>query len=361
MGPNDRVEGKRRVVRRDRREARRRPSRWTGPPPLLILATVLGFLVAPLLDHEESQAPAAQGAIVSVAATPRSIEPRIVRHPAQPSSQGGQVSTGVKPLRLAPVDVGVASMNMYRKLSSGHATQDARRLTSRSGVDVVGWQEAESFGGVLHHLPGFATKTFPYSGEDSELAISWRSSKFRLVAADQKRVAYGVSSAEGRYPFGNRLVAQVTLQQRETGRLLTVINVHLPQKIEDFSNRPGHWTDTINAFRARNQLERLATIWGQARGRWVVGTGDFNFDARADATNRPVGGPTRALRTTAVSSYEELGLKVAPTFPENGRNIDYVWADRGDYQSGRIAFDGQWVLGGFHSDHRPLLTRLTLT
>lgn len=348
------------MVRRDRREARRRPSRWAGPPPLLLLATLVGFLVAPLIDHDPAAEPAAQGAIVSVAATPRSVEPRIIRQPVQPSSQGGQASKGVKPLRLAPLDVGVASMNMFRKLSSAHAAQDARRLTARPGVDVVGWQEAEDFGGVLHHLPGFATKTFPYTGDNSELAISWRSSRFRLVAADQKRVAYGVSSAEGRYPFGNRLVAQVTLEDRETGRQLTVINVHLPQKIEDFDHRPGHWTDTINAFRARNQLQRLASIWGQAQGRWVIGTGDFNFDARADAANRPAGGPIRALRTTAVSSYEELGLKVAPTYPENGRNIDYVWADKGDYRSGRIDFTGQWVLSGFHSDHRPLLTKMVL-
>ena len=348
------------MVRRDRREARRHPSRWAGPPPLLLLATVLGFLVAPLIDHDSSDEPSARAAIVSVAATPRSIEPRIIRQPTLPSTQGGQASNGVKPLRLAPLDVGVASMNMFRQLSSAHALQDARKLTSRPGVDVVGWQEAESFGSVLHRLPGFATKTFPYSGGNSELAISWRSSKFRLVAADQKRVAYGVSSYEGRYPFGNRLVAQVTLQDRESGRRLTVVNVHLPQKIEDFDHRPGHWTDTKNAFRARNQLQRLATIWRQAQGRWVIGTGDFNFDARADAANLPAGGPTRALRTTAVSSYDELGLDVEPTFPENGRNIDYVWADRGDYRAGRIAFDGQWVLSGFNSDHRPLLTTLVL-
>ena len=216
----------------------------------------------------------------------------------QPSSQGGQVSTGVKPLRLAPIDVGVASMNMFRQLSSAHALQDARKLTSRRGVDVVGWQEAEDFGGVLHDLPGWQTKTYPYSGENSELAISWRSSRFRLVSADQKRVAYGVSSSEGRYPFGNRLVAQVTLADRETGRLLTVINVHLPQKIEDFQHHPGHWTDTKNAFRARNQLQRLTAIWGQAQGRWVIGTGDFNFDARADkaANLRPVARPVRCAR-----------------------------------------------------------------
>ena len=180
------------------------------------------------------------------------------------------------------------------------------------------------------------------------------------MSAHQRQVALGVSWREGRYPFGNRLVATVTLRHRDTGRLLTVVDAHLPQKIEDLA-RPGRWTDTINAFRARNQLQRIATIWKQAPGRWVVGTGDFNFDARADARQHPAGGPIRALGPTAVSSYMKLGLDVPPTYPGNGRNIDYVWADRSAYAAGRIRFAGQWVIGGFRSDHNALLARLVLS
>ena len=348
-----------RRVRLGRRHDPERPLprlRWAGPPPLLMIATVVALAVTPFVDKDPS--PPAQITTAAVT-TPsaRAVEPRT----ADPQRvAGGQGTRGVAPVRLKPAYVGVASFNMFRKLSVEHAHQDAMRLTRRAGVDVVGWQEADRFAGALHDLPGWQTRTFPFGKRHSELAVSWRASEFRLVAAHQRQVALGVGYREGRYPFGNRMVVTVTLQHRTTGRLLTVVDAHLPQKIEDLS-RPGRWTPTINAYRARNQLHRIADIWKQAPGRWVVGTGDYNFDARADAVHHPAGGPRSALGPIAVSSYMKLGMHVPPTFPENGRNIDYVWADRQAYADGRIRFAGQWVLGGFNSDHNALLARLVLS
>lgn len=348
-----------RRVRLGRRQDGRRALTWAGPPPLLLVATVAALVVTPFVDRTPE--PPGRIAPAAVTATsPRVVEPHVVRPERAPSGQGGKAARGVAPVRLKPVDVGVASFNMFRKLSADHAHRDALRLTRRPGVDVVGWQEADRFGAVLHQLPGWQTRTFPFGRRNSELAVSWRASEFTLVSAHQRQVALGVSWREGRYPFGNRMVATVTLRHRDTGRLLTVVDAHLPQKIENLRH-PGHWTDTINAFRARNQLQRIASIWKQAPGRWVVGTGDFNFDARADAHRHPAGGPIRALGPTAVSSYMKLGLGVAPTYPGNGRNIDYVWADRQAYAAGRIRFAGQWVLGGFRSDHNALLARLVLS
>ncbi len=185
---------------------------------------------------------------------------------------------------------------------------------------------------MLRALPGWDTQTFQVGSRTTELAVSWRRDEFSLVSARQHRVADGVGYLEGRYPFANRLVAVVTLEHRATGRLLTVINTHLPQKIEDL-DRPGRWTDTINAFRARAQLSRLADTWRHVPGRWIVGTGDFNFDAGSDARWLPMGGPRRALGDVAVSSYQRLGRDVASTFPEHGRQIDYVWADRAGLSS----------------------------
>ena len=352
-----------RRVRLGRRHGRERPlrrtHRWAGPPPLLLVATVAALLVTPFVDDDPAPPPQITTAAVTTT-SPRSVEPHTVRPQRVAGSRGGQASRGIAPVHLKPAYVGVASFNMFRQLSAAHAHQDALRLTRRAGVDVVGWQEADRFTGVLHHLPGWRTRTFPFGKRSSELAVSWRASEFQLVSARQRQVAHGVSYREGRYPFGNRMVATVTLRHRDTGRVLTVVNAHLPQKIEDLS-RPGRWTPTINAYRARNQLDRIAGIWRTVPGRWVVGTGDFNFDARADAVHRPAGGPRRVLGPIAVSSYMELGMKVAPTFPENGRNIDYVWADRTAYADGRMRFAGQWVVGGFRSDHNALLARLVLS
>lgn len=336
--------------------------RWAGPPPLLVLATLLGFVVAPLVD-QGSSAVAQQPAGIA-ALSPRYVEPRIV-HPARPTTddsaaRAGEAGSTADTLRLAPLEVGVASFNMFRQLTADQARADALSLTSRPGVDVVGWQEAETFGSVLHSLPDWTTKTFRYGDGNAELAVSWRSDEFRLVSARLRRVALGVSSTEGRYPFGNRLVAVVTLARRGTDQLLTVVNTHLPQKAED-PDRPGEWLDTINATRARAQIARLVDMWQHASGRWVVGTGDYNIDAGADARYRLRGGPLAELGKTAVSTYQRLGSDLGPTHPPTGRNIDYVWLDRSALRQGRIALNGQRVPGGFNSDHDPLIAWLTLT
>lgn len=339
------------MVRRVRlgRRADGRPSAWAGPPPLLLVATLVGLVVAPLVAHDP---PAREPAAALVASAP--LTP-LVAGPAMPY----RVSTAPTPLRLAPIEVGLATMNLYRDLAPARAAADIRRLTARADVDVVGWQEADPFVASLRDVPGWTTKTFARGESLSELAISWRSAKFRMVSARQVRVAAGLGWRDGRYPFDTRQVVVVRLRHRATGRVLTVLNTHLPQKIED-PDHPGRWLDTINAGRAREQLRRVARIWTRVDGRWVVGTGDFNFGARADALERPVGGPKRALQRVAVSSYQRLGVGIGPTHRPTARNIDYVWVDRAGVRKHRITPLGQEALTGYYSDHRPLLVQLRL-
>jgi endonuclease/exonuclease/phosphatase family metal-dependent hydrolase len=347
-----------RRVRLGRRDEGRRALRWAGPPPLLLVATVAALLATPFVDDDP--APPAQVTTVAATAGPVLGPPAIPPTKLPARVQGGTAASGVRPVALKPVRAGVATFNMFRQLSLAQARQDALALTRRPAVDVVGWQEAQTFGPALRGLPGWKTQTFGFGEGRSELAVSWRTDEFRLVRARQRVVATGVGWDVGRYPFGTRLVAVVTLAHRDTGRTLTVINTHLPQAIENL-DWPGHWTPTINAYRAKNQLQKLARVFRDAPGRWVVGTGDYNFDARADAGNRPEGGPLDALRGAAVSSYQELGTGVTPTFPEHGRWIDYVWADRQAYAGKRIRFAGQWVLAGLNSDHHALVAQLVLS
>jgi endonuclease/exonuclease/phosphatase family metal-dependent hydrolase len=327
-----------------------------------VLATVAGVLVAPrLADDPVVAVPEASlsAAHVGVARSPRTVEPRLVRRLVGGPVRGGLAGAGVRPVRLAPIEVGVATMNLFRQNTPAQAAADARRLTSHPQVDVVGWQEADRSGGALRGIPGWTTKTFRLGSGISELAVSWRSAEFRLLSARQHKVALGLSWREGRYPFDARHVAVVRLQHRASGRILTVLDTHLPQKIEDF-HHPGRWLSTINSIRARAQLQRLEEIWTHAGGRWVVATGDFNFGARADAREHPPGGPLRTLRR-AVSTYERLGSGIGPTHPPTARNIDYVWVDRAGLRHGQIAIRDQRVLGGYQSDHRPLLARLRLS
>ena len=339
-------------------ERARRTSRWAGPPPLLLIATAVALAVTPFVDRDPQ--PPAQVETVSATSGPMLGPPAIPKMQQPARLAGGTASGTVAPVRLKPVRAGVASFNMFRKLSVGQARADALALTRRPAIDVIGWQEAQTFGSAIRGLPGWTTQTFGFGAGRSELAVSWRSAEFSLVRARQRVVATGVGWDVGRYPFGTRLVAVVTLEHRATGRTLTVVNTHLPQAIEDL-DRPGSFTPTINAYRAKNQLQKLAKVFRTAPGRWVVGVGDYNFDARADAQNRPDGGPRDALGEVAVSSYQVLGTDVTPTFPVHGRWIDYVWAEKQGYAAQRVRFAGHRVVTGLNSDHHALVAQLVLS
>ena len=153
---------------------------------------------------------------------------------------------------------------------------------------------------------------------------------------------------------------RVTLRHRDTGLLMSVINTHLPQKIEDF-DRPGRWTTTGNSIKAQYQLDRMTREWKHAPGRWVVGTGDYNVDARVDARlglPRRSAGRARRPDGAVVRAPRHPGLR--PTHPPTGRLIDYVYAKRADLATDRVRFVSQRVLGNLLSDHNALLVRLEL-
>ena len=334
-----------------------RRRRWAGPPPLLVLATVLAFVIAPVFSGSDSgyasDGKRDGGAQAALTSGEVEAEDEIPPVGSKPPTRAG------KTIELRD-QIGLVTMNEFSQLSVAQATADARSLTSRPAVDVVGWQEAQHFAAVFRTLKGRGWETKRVPAGAKELAVSWRRSEFEYVAATSRLVAFGVDEVTGRYPFGNRYIIRVTLRHRATGRLLSVINTHLPHKSED-RDRPGHWTRTSNAARARFQLERMRREWETAPGRWVVGTGDYNFDARADARVRLPRAPARALASVARSSYAVLGGRnLRPTHPPTGRYIDYVHAARSDLASGDLKFLSQRTLFGFNSDHRPLLVRMVL-
>ncbi len=331
---------------------------WTGPPLLLIAVTVLGFVIAPLVSSSDNAS----------AGEPQGQVQLSSGDPAQPAAGGLGADTsergapkGAPPLEPIPRQVvGVATFNVFRQLTSSQMLSDARTLAANPAIDIIGWQEGWDSAPVYADLQprGWTTKRFPKGAK--ELAVSWRRSQFEFVGADQRLVARGVSDESGRYPFGDRWAIRVTLRARDSGELISVLNTHLPQAIENLDN-PGHWRPTYNSARARVQLSRFARMWDRAPGRWVIGTGDYNVDARAESRERPYGGLSRMFAGRAVSSYSVLGKDIASTHPISGRQIDYVYAARQDVRQERLSFLDQRTIPGLNSDHRALLVKFALT
>ncbi len=353
--------------------------RWAGPPPLLIAATVLGLIVAPAISHadagdpdlarpatavlsasEPTSTPAAEPVAESTA--PPTASPRIDGVPApEVKKSTAPAKKQAEPIR--PRTIGVATFNQYVDLTTAEATADALALTARDAVSVIGWQEGFSNGPVYQRLvqDGWATKRYVATKGARELAVSWRKDEFALVGSALHKLADGVAEGDGLYPFGTRYALRVTLRDRATGERLSVLNTHLPQRVEDLDN-PGTWRTTKNAQRAARQLERLTELWEQAPGRWVVGTGDYNIAALADQRARNDGGIVRAYAGIARSSYSVLGFAgLAPTHPTSKRFIDYVHVAAPALRVGRIELLRQRTPRGLTSDHRPLLVRMRLS
>lgn len=345
---------------------------WTGPPRSLIAATVAAFVLAPVVSSAGDAEPPAERATLS-SGTPAAVEdttgapgatlsPRLAEptptEPAAPT-EPAEPAEPVEPV-VEPRTIGVVSFNQFRKLTPEQLTSDARALARNPRADIIGWQEAWDTRGILRDLNdlGWSTRSFPRGAK--ELSVSWRNAEFAFVSSEQRQVARGVDDGTGRYPFGDRWAVRVTLRDRASGELVSVLNTHLPQAIEDLDN-PGRWALTYNSARARTQLTRLARMWGQAPGRWVVGTGDYNVDAGAERRVRPEGGLSDVFSGRAVSSYAVLGIDVADTHPVSGRHIDYVHVSKKSLARGQVAFAAHWAITGLNSDHRPLLARLRLS
>ena len=191
--------------------------------------------------------------------------------------------------------------------------------------------------------------------------MSWRRAEFKFVGADQRLVARGVSDETGRYPFGDRYAIRVTLRDRDTGELISVLDTHLPQAIENL-DRPGHWRPTYNSARARVQLTRMARMWDRAPGRWVIGTGDYNVDARAESRTRPdrrAVADVRRPRRVVVRRAGQ-GHRRRPTRSADARSTT-CYASRKDVRQERLRFLDQRTIPGLNSDHRALLVRFALT
>jgi endonuclease/exonuclease/phosphatase family metal-dependent hydrolase len=280
--------------------------------------------------------------------------------PSAARSAHGEDGTTEGPV-VRPRVVGVATMNVFKRLRERQLWRDAVRLTDRPDVDVVAWQEAERSDRVLARLARRGWETHRWARGARGLAVSWRADELTLVSAEQRLMHRGAGRDEARFPFPAKHASVVTLAVADTGQHLTVLNTHLNHKTENYDVRRGLPLRTRNARLARRHIGKLATMLPDLPGRYAVMAGDFNFDVRGDRRHRPEGFMADQLRGLAVSSFAALGLRGLPlTHPVTGRFIDYVYVRRADRRGGHVEFRTHRVLRGYRSDHRPVLARLRL-
>lgn len=259
--------------------------------------------------------------------------------------------------RIATVEI--ASFNALYTLGWRARSRDAARLAGRSTVSVIGWQEADRNTRQFDQLVDLGWDTVQDPRHGRELAVSWRRDTWSLESSSVTKMHDGTPPEQSPHPGPARFVQLVTLRHLDTDTTLTVVNTHLNHRIEDWQRRPGRPTRWANARKSRRHLEAMAPMWSSVPGNYVVGTGDYNVDARADRRVRAEGFPFDRFRGLAVASYAALGTDVRRTHRHSRRHIDYVHLATDDHRTD-AAFLSHRVLGGFRSDHRPIVARIAL-
>lgn len=243
----------------------------------------------------------------------------------------------------------IASVNINRYMRASNIIRDRSAIMRRSQIDIIGWQEADRNRDWFNGVDGW--RTVKQAGS-AGVPISFRQSTFELVGSRVERLNSARAGHRKGYHWTARAAHVVQLRHRATGKLVTVINAHIVPGIEDHA-RPGTPANNANAKVARRAIRKVAKLYRTAEGT-AVGTGDFNWNYAADVR---VQHPKYVQRIGqyATSSYEALGLgSVAPT--HGNRYIDYVWLGR----QSAAAFVKHKSLGGYRSDHRPLLAAIEL-
>lgn len=260
----------------------------------------------------------------------------------------------------------VASYNIHRVQTLEAFTEEALRLTALPGVGIVGWQEAMDHRAAFPPLLERGWETAYFTGS-KENPISWDSAVFEYVAAAQHQMHEAYPGRSGVQRPG-RWVSHVTLRHRATGFQVSVLNTHVASRGESWDEL-GTWRENATAPRVREHLLRLSQMWQNVPGRYVVGMGDLNIDARADAAKVMPGGPVERFARRAVSSWQALGTDTIPKTldlpagPHRGTPLlyDYVFASARCVGAGWLRFVSQEALTGWNSDHTPLLVRFALS
>ena len=239
--------------------------------------------------------------------------------------------------RDVPV-IGVASVNVERTRRAGPIFwADMRRIARQRAVEVIGWQEAdaEAFQERYPRLErlGWTTRVFEVGDGSLQVPISWRTAEFELLDTAAYPMVDGAGPEDTTHPFRPKWVTAVTLRHRELGRVLTVMNTHVPNQVET----GDQWEDNLNAVYARVHYRKLADLLTRDPEADAVAVGDLQWDHRDDKASRPEDGVTDTFAGRVVSSFEALGLDgLCPT--RNTRYIDYVLVPQVALDADRLRF-----------------------
>lgn len=269
--------------------------------------------------------------------------------------------------------VTLASYNIRHALSDEVATADVTRLAA-TGADVIGLQEMSSRtrrNAVLAAVQDCDTCLmqgvfFDSTAHIGAVPILYRADRFDLY--DSGSVMLSDRTYIGRQGAGPselppKYVTWVKLQERRTGRFFYVLNSHAIASVQ--ARDGGANTNQRRLAVYRQHMDGLKSLVAQMKRRQtgIFVLGDLNVNYRRDrVVQDPLFPYVNMGEVQVTASYEPLGVPATGTHnrldgTSSTRLIDYV------YFMPRLPFTParQSILGGYSSDHRPLVVGFGVT
>lgn len=268
--------------------------------------------------------------------------------------------------------VKVATYNTSAQLGVEQAVADVTRLADQA--DIVTLQEMSSLkrrNAVRAKLVDCSMCPFEaYIPEDAVQGgtpILYRWEKFRVEGSGTTKVSdatYVGPRGAGPSTLRAKYVNWVQLRDRTTGRDVYVLNNHAVPSVQGKGGAPNR------RMKARLRLYRqhmagLRTLITEFKtgGGVVFVTGDLNVNFRTDRKVQAKMFPYSRMKALGLrASFDSLGEPSGGTHVlrsgYSSRLIDYVYASTSS--PGVTAVD-QRILGGYSSDHRPVVATYQLT
>jgi len=259
----------------------------------------------------------------------------------------------------------IVSYNAGAEVSVRNAMADLRTIIAQE-ADVIALQEFASWKKRKQVMTRLACETCAYAhwipipAVQGGTPILWRRDEFELVEKAWTQVTEDTFVGDrgaGPATIRAKYVVWVRLKEVTTGREFYVLNNHFVPTVQGEDG--GSNTNRKRVAIYQKHMDGLvAMVQGiQAQKRMVFVTGDFNVNYRKDRVVQDPAFPYSNLGAVNLrASYYALGEPATGTHVlSNGfalRLIDYVhhW-DR----KRLVVPQGQRIMLGLHSDHRPLV------
>lgn len=266
----------------------------------------------------------------------------------------------------------IGTFNSAASIGAGAATSDIVGVVRKGRPHVLALQEMGSADRRARVRRALVTcrdcgfRAFVPSGAvAASTPILWRDRRLALVGSSSRQVTpaqrVGPRGA-GPSVLRARYVNVVHLRDRITGRHLYVLNNHAVPTVQTSAGQPNPRAGgRLEMYRKhmRGVQQIVQRLRGTGAAVFVVG--DLNVSYRSDRLAQPRLFPYSRMREVGMrASYEATGLPRRGTHVlRNGhslRLIDYVYYLR---RRGSLPVE-QRIMGGFRSDHRPLVVTVEL-